>query len=158
MEPKELTHEEKGAAVHYLMFLMKKRLGTIMERGCANGRKQRAYTTKEESSLLTVAIKSVLLSCAVDVEEKREIATVDIPGTFMQANTEVHMKLVGKMAELLVKLDPKLYCKYMQTIGKRQVLFGVGKSTIWWDSQSCPTILEKAKHPVKEMGFQDQSM
>jgi hypothetical protein len=39
MEPKELTHEEKRAAVHYLMFPKKKQLGTIKGRGCADGRK-----------------------------------------------------------------------------------------------------------------------
>jgi hypothetical protein len=41
---------------------------------------------------------------------------VDIPGTFMQADMEdlVHMKLEGKMAELFVKLDPKLYRKHVQ--------------------------------------------
>jgi hypothetical protein len=41
------------------------------------------------------------------------MATVDIPGAFIQADMEdlVHMKVEGKMAELLVKLDPELYMK-----------------------------------------------
>jgi len=47
--------------------------------------------------------------------EMRDIATIDIPGAFMQADMEdevVHLCLHGKMAELLVQLDPKLYRKY----------------------------------------------
>jgi hypothetical protein len=58
-----------------------------------------------------------MLSCLIDAKEHRDVATVDIPGAFMQADMEdlVHMKLEGKMAELLVKLDPKLYQKYVQS-------------------------------------------
>jgi hypothetical protein len=54
-----------------------------------------------------------MLSCLINAKEHRDVATVDIPGAFVQADMEdlVHMKLEGKMAELLVKLDPKLYQK-----------------------------------------------
>ena len=47
--------------------------------------------------------------------DHRKVATFNIPGAFIQADMEgetVHMKLDGKMAELLKKLDPKLYQKY----------------------------------------------
>ena len=53
IEPKSsnmLTNEEKKKALHYLMFLKKKRCGRIKGRGCADGRKQRIYKTKEETS------------------------------------------------------------------------------------------------------------
>ena len=43
----------------------------------------------------------------------------------MQADMDelVHMRLEGTMAELLVKLDPKLYRKYVQTVNGQQVLY-----------------------------------
>jgi len=44
--------------------------------------------------------------------EMHDIATIDIPGGFMQADMDeevVHLHLHGKMAELLVQIDPKLY-------------------------------------------------
>jgi hypothetical protein len=99
-----ITREEKRASLQYLMFLKKKRNGTIKGRGCADGRKQRLHTTKEEASSPTVAIEAVMLSCVIDAMEGRDVATVDIPGAFMQADMDemVHMKLEGKMAELLV--------------------------------------------------------
>jgi hypothetical protein len=108
---KNLSHEQRMDALQYLMFLKQKRNGTIKGRGCADGRKQRQYTTKEEASSPTVAIESVMLSCVLDALEERDVATVDIPGAFMQADMDdlVHMKLEGKMAELLVRIDPKLY-------------------------------------------------
>lgn len=46
----KLSREERRAALAYLMFLKKKRCGTVKGRGCADGRKQRATTTKEEAS------------------------------------------------------------------------------------------------------------
>jgi hypothetical protein len=61
------------------------------------------------------------------------VATVDIPDAFMQADMEdlVHMKLEGKMAELLVKLDPKLYRKYVQVERDKSVLYVELKKAIY---------------------------
>lgn len=42
-----LTHEQKKDALHYLMFLKKKRCGRIKGHGCADRRKQQQHTTKE---------------------------------------------------------------------------------------------------------------
>ena len=44
---KELTREQKRAALRYLMFLKQKRCGKIKGRGCADRRKQKLYKTKE---------------------------------------------------------------------------------------------------------------
>jgi len=39
------------------------------------------------------------------------VCFIDIPGAFMQAemNDTVRVKMEGSLAELLVKIDPKLY-------------------------------------------------
>ena len=97
LEPKtaaQLSPEQRKDTLQYLMFLKQKRKGTIKGTGCADGRKQRATTTKEEASSLTVAIESVLLSCVRNAKEGRDVATVDIHRAFMQADMEdrVHMK------------------------------------------------------------------
>jgi hypothetical protein len=92
LEPKsndDITKDDKRKALKYLMFLKKKRNGVIKGRGCADGRKQRAYTSKEEASSPTVAIESVMLSCVIDAMERRDVATVDIPGAFMQADMDI---------------------------------------------------------------------
>jgi hypothetical protein len=46
----------------------------------------------------------------IDANEERDMATVDIPGAFMQADMDepMHMRLEGTMAKLLVRLDPTL--------------------------------------------------
>jgi hypothetical protein len=118
MEPRNaalLTRGEKRDSLQYLMFLKQKRCGRIKGRGCADGRKQRAWKTKEESSAPTVAIESLFLSATMDAKERRDVATADIPGAFMQADIDevVHVRLEGPLARLLVKVNEDLYSKYV---------------------------------------------
>ena len=72
-----------------------------------------------------VATESVLLSCVIDAKEQRDVATVDIPGAFMQGDQDetVHMHLEGTLAELLTKRDPKLYHQYVVTENNKPVLY-----------------------------------
>jgi hypothetical protein len=114
------------------MFLKKKGCGMIKRRGCADGRKQQAYTSKEESSSPTVATESLMLSCIIDAKEGRVVATADIPNAFMQADMEgkVLMKMEGTMAELLVKLDPKVYQKCIHTNNGKPVMYHSWHDTI----------------------------
>ena len=47
----------------------------------------------------SVATEALFLTCLIDAINHREVATVDIPGAFMQSDMEgetVHMKLEGK--------------------------------------------------------------
>ena len=50
-----LTPEQQKEALAYLMFLRRKRCGKIKGCGCADGQKQRAYITKEDSTAPTAA-------------------------------------------------------------------------------------------------------
>jgi hypothetical protein len=51
------------------MFLLKKRCGRVKARGCADGRKQRETTNKEDASASTVAFESVMLSAMINAME-----------------------------------------------------------------------------------------
>jgi len=57
-DPRKMTREEKKQALEYLMFLKQKKSGRVKARGCADGRKQRRYMDKEETSSPTVATES----------------------------------------------------------------------------------------------------
>jgi hypothetical protein len=61
----------------------------------------------------------------IDAKEGRDVATADIPGALMQTNMEgtVHMMLEGKVAELLVTSDPKLYRKYLLNQNGKPVMY-----------------------------------
>jgi hypothetical protein len=121
----DLTLQEKRNALAYLMFIKEKRCGTIKARGCADGRKQRVYKTKEETSSPTVRTESLMLSCVIDAKERRKVMTADVPGAFMQVDVDevVHVRLVGPLAVLLTKVDPELYTEYLGVEHGKEVLY-----------------------------------
>ena len=62
------------------------------------------------------------------------MATVEIPGEFMQSDIEgetVLTKMEGKMVYILTKLDPKLYHKYSTTEKVRPVLYVEFKKALY---------------------------
>ena len=72
-------------------------------------------TMKAETSSPTVSLEAMMMSCAIDAREGRHVAVTYIPGAFLHAEMEddVHMLLEGTIAELIMKLDPTLYRKYV---------------------------------------------
>ena len=83
---KDLTWDIRKQALGYLMFLKWKRSGKMKGRGCAVGRPQQEYITKEESSSPTVSLYALMGSCLMDVIDGRKVITVDIPGAFRQGD------------------------------------------------------------------------
>ena len=76
------------------------------------------YTSKQDTAAPTVAHASLVISCVIDAFENRDVATLDIPGAFLQTKMpddedEVHVILEGRMAELLAKISPDTYQKYV---------------------------------------------
>jgi hypothetical protein len=59
----------------------------------------------------TVALQSVFITSTIDAKESRKMVTVDVPGAFLHADNKdyVIMKMVGSLAELMAKTNPKLY-------------------------------------------------
>jgi hypothetical protein len=98
------------------MSLKQKWCGKVKGRGCANGRKQRWYIDQADAASPTIATEAVFLMAVIDALEGREVAIIDIPGTFMQVDLEdetIHVLLTGKMVELLLEIDRELYEPYL---------------------------------------------
>ena len=84
----DMTYDERKKALTYLMCLKEKRDGSIKARGCADGRPQRIYTNKEDTSSPTISIEAMVLSCAMDAKENRYVVVSDSPGEFLHADME----------------------------------------------------------------------
>jgi hypothetical protein len=151
-----LTREEKLQALRYLMYLKKKRCGRIKGRGCADGRKQRVYKTKEESSSPTVAIESLFLTAVIDAKEERDVVTCDIPGAFMHADMDevVHMRIDGPMARLLVKIDPKLYEPYLTYEKGTPVIYVKLVKALYGTLQAALLFWQNLTDYLMEIGFE----
>lgn len=139
-----LTHQQRVDALSSLIFLKEKSNGDIKGRACADGRKQRATMTKEESTSPTVKIESVFLTSVIEANENRDVAAVDIRGAFLHTPQDpnddtVHMVLKGELCELMVKAAPELYTEYV-IVGKngtrmlyvemQKALYGMLKSAL----------------------------
>jgi hypothetical protein len=110
LEPSEVSKNIRYEALNYLMFLKRKRCGKIKARGCADGRPQREYISKDESSSPTVSIYALMTSCLMDAIEERKVATCDIPGAFLQADwpedRDCYLKFEGAMVSMICDINP----------------------------------------------------
>ena len=130
-----LSYEERKKALRYLMLIKEKRDGTIKARGCADGRPQRIYTSKEDTSSPTISIEAMMLLCAIDAKKNRYVVVSDIPGAFLHTDMEdtIHMLLEGTVAEMIIKLDPTIYRKH-----------------IWYNKHGKPMLYVQLKKPYTE--------
>jgi hypothetical protein len=84
----------------------------------AGGNKQHGTIDKQDASSPTAALESVLLTAVIDAKEGRDVAVIDIPNAFVQTRLENEkdkavMRLRGKLAELMVKVAPEIFAKYV---------------------------------------------
>ena len=107
------------------MFLKKKRCGTIKGRGCADGWKQQAYITKEESTSPTISMEAMFLMAVVDAWENCKVVVLDVPGAFMQVDMDelVHDWFQGEMVDKLLEIDHNLYASYMAVENGEKVMY-----------------------------------
>jgi Reverse transcriptase (RNA-dependent DNA polymerase) len=151
----QLTSAQRQAALRYLMFLKEKRCGTIKGRGCADGRKQRLYKTKEETSSPTVKNEALFLSCLIDAVERRHVLVCDIPGAFMQADIDelVHVKLDGAILAVLLRIDAT-FKQFVTYERGKPVLYTELDKALYGTLQAALLFWEKlSSHLVDKMGF-----
>jgi hypothetical protein len=152
----DLTATERKGVLQYLMFLKEKRCGTIKGRGCTDGRPQRDYMTKQETSSPTVATKALMLTCLINAIEGREVATCDIPGAFMQSdmNGKVIMKLEGVMAKVILQIDPKKYTKHVAKENGKDVIYVILQKALYGTLQATLLFWQNLSTQLKEWGFE----
>ena len=142
-----LTPEQQKEALAYLMCLKRKCCGKIKGHGCADGQKQRGYIAKEESTAPTVNTEAVFLTAVIDALESREVAFLDVPGAFMQADIDelVHVRFTGKMVSMLLQIDYEMCKDYVVMEKGEQVMYmellkalygTLCAARLFW--QSCP--------------------
>lgn len=151
-----LTPAERTSALEYLTFIKLKRCGKVKARGCADGRKQRLYTAKEDASSSTVSLEGLLLSCMIDMAEHRDVATIDIPGAFMQAKMDevIHMRLEGIMVELLLKLSHDTYAPFVTTNAQgKKVLYIRLMKALYETLRAALLFWQKVTSKLQEWGF-----
>ncbi len=131
--PDCITKVKKGKALKSLMFLEQKRTGAVKGWLLADGSKQHDYIQEGSEISPTVMTESVLITAVMEATEGRDVAMIDLPGAFLNAEIDelVHMVLHGKLGEPMVKFAPQIYQKYVM-LGTRgePMLFVALKETL----------------------------
>ena len=151
-----LTPKQRKEALAYLMFLKRKRCGKIKGRGCADGRKQRAYITKEDSTAPTVSTEAVFLSAVIDSMEGRNVVVLDVPGAFMQAEIDelVHVRFTGAMVILLLEIDHEMYKDYVIIEKGERVMYMELLKALYGTLRAARLFWQKlSKQLIDEWGF-----
>ena len=150
---KTLTKEQMAKALRTITVIKAKRCGRIKGRTVADGRPQRNYVAKEDSSSPAVGVESLFISLMNDVKEGRYVVTGDIAGAFLKATMDefVLVKIDGEMVDYLVRANPSKYSKFvsMQN-GKKTIylrvkraLYGCVKSSLLWYNLFTQTLVDK---------------
>lgn len=90
---------------------------------------QRLWTTKEDSVFPTVSQNALLITATFDAMEHQCVATVDIPGDFLQSRTgrKILIKLSNNMARLLALIEKEKYATY--------IVYEKGKPVLYYTSE-----------------------
>ncbi len=96
------------------------------------------------------------MTATINAKEKQKVVTIDIPGAFLHADNEDYavMKMNGVLAELMVKMDPKIYPKYVTIEKGRQVLYLRLQKALYGMMKSALLFYRKLIKELKEMGFE----
>ena len=155
-DPTTLTRDDRRNALTSLMFLTEKRTGEVKARACANGSVQRAHIAKEEAAAPTVTSEAIFIQSTIYANERRDVATCDIPGAFLQADNPdfVLMRLDGILAELMVKIAPTLYRKYVTTNAKgKPILYVQLEKAVYGMMKSALLFYRKLVADLLSLGF-----
>ena len=103
-----------------------------------------------------VSLYALVLSCVINVIEGHDLATVDIPGAFLQTpmpeGEDVYIWLDGTMAELLCKVNPKMYRKHLINKNGKKTLFTRAQKAIYGTLQAALLFWEKLYGQLEEWG------
>ena len=141
VNPDSLDPDVTRQALRCINVIKQKRCGKIKGRTCADGRPQRNLYDKSETSSPTASADAIMLTLIVDALERRDVATADVAGAYLNANMDdyVLMKLEGEDARLMCDVNPS-YEKYVTHQQGRPVLYlrlakalyGCVKSAMLW--------------------------
>ena len=97
------------------MFLKDKQYGTTKVLACVDGWKQWEGSQKKDATSPTVALELVIIASAIDANERRYLAVVDIPGEFLTADMDKYfIKLLWLiLSEIMVKTEPRIHRKFV---------------------------------------------
>ena len=151
LRKKDLTPEQLKRALHCVNLIKEKRSGELKGRHCANGKPQRAWYQKHETTSPTACVDAIILSLIVDAYEGRDVAVADITGAYLNAIMDelVIMRLTGEDVTLMCEVCPE-FKDYIENERGRKVLYlkldralyGCVRSALLWYKMFSQSLLD----------------
>ena len=125
LKAETLDRKQKSGALESITMVTKKRCGKVKGRTCADGRKQRDYVTKAESSSPTISLEGLMTIILTAAHEDRQVLVADIAGAYLNADMDdfVTMKFKDEMVDYMVAANPERYAPYVTYEEGRKVLY-----------------------------------
>jgi hypothetical protein len=119
---KDLQPVQLKKVVRCHIFVKRKRDQTLKARLVVDGSQQERSTSIKTSSP-TVSIEALFLSCSIDAEEKRDVATLDIEGAYLAADmtNDVFVEISEEITSILTTMFPTVYQDFVEVNGKLYV-------------------------------------
>eukprot|EP00957_Ditylum_brightwellii_P151380 11527315-Ditylum_brightwellii.AAC.1 len=119
-----------------LIFLAKKRDGSIKARTCANGITQRSFISCNEATSPMAATDAVLLTGVIKAKEKRDVITMNTSNAFVQTDIpeqkeKMIMKIRGVLVDILIDLCPRVYEEHFVMERGKKVLYAEMLKTLY---------------------------
>lgn len=91
----------------------------------------------------------------MDAYKRRDVATCDIPGAFMQADVDelIHIRISGPMVENLCEIDPGRYTKYVVTERNEPVIYLALNKALYGTLQAALLFWKDLTGALQEWGF-----
>ena len=152
---KTLSREDRKYALVILMFMNLKQNGVLKTQGCADGRPQRLWTKKHEVSSPTPANESLRYILATIAFERRDAASFDLPGQFLQTEMDqiLYLKIMGAIAMLLAESNPTRWKKYLRIEHGRPVIYVKCNKAIYGTLNAAILAYKKLTGYFKKWGF-----
>ena len=116
IDPDSLTSAMKKGALEAINLIKVKRDSSLKGRTCANGSQQNRYLKEYEStSSPTLSVEALLLTLVVYSYENREVATFDVPGTYLHALMPDGKTILLKMRGIFVDIMCNINKEYKKT-------------------------------------------
>ena len=137
----DLSFDQKKNALHAINIIKEKRNGMLKGRTVADGRKQRAWYTKQETTSPTISNDSLMAILTVSAGEKRKIAMWDVEGAYLHAEQDnfVLVKFTGSSVDVLCQVDEEYKSFVTIEKGKKVIylqllkaLYGCLRSALLW--------------------------
>ena len=151
----ELTFEQRRNALNAIDLIAEKRCGKIKGRTVADGRKQRPFYSKYETSSPALGLEAIVCTLIIDALEGRDVAIADVAGAFLKAEMKefVLVKLQGPAVEAILSANRERYERYVSNERGRKVLYVKLRKAMYGTLMAALLWYELFAGTIQDLGF-----